>query len=139
MHVKGVASVAVLAVFLIVLSSAACGHTEITPEEQFESGRRYATGEGVPQDDAEAVRRYRLAAEQGHAVAQGRLGVMYSNGDGVPRDYAEGVRWLRLAAEQGDATAQFNLGAMYRTGPRRPGGRRRSRALVSASRRAREC
>ena len=30
----------------------------------------YATGEGVPKDDAEAVRWYRLAAEEGNASAQ---------------------------------------------------------------------
>ena len=33
-------------------------------------GRMYANGEGVPEDDAEAVRWYRLAAEQGYAAAQ---------------------------------------------------------------------
>ena len=33
-------------------------------------GWMYATGEGVLQDDAEAVRWYRLAAEQGYAGAQ---------------------------------------------------------------------
>ena len=37
---------------------------------QFNLGVRYATGEGVPQDDAEAVQWYRLAAEQGLANAQ---------------------------------------------------------------------
>ena len=35
----------------------------------------------MPQDDAEAVRWYRLAAEQGHVSAQNNLGVMYSTGD----------------------------------------------------------
>ena len=37
----------------------------------------YASGEGVPEDDAEAVRWYRLAADQGHADAQYNLGWMY--------------------------------------------------------------
>ena len=45
----------------------------------------YSRGEGVPEDDAEAVRWYRLAAEQGFAAAQSNLGVMYDNGNGVPR------------------------------------------------------
>ena len=36
---------------------------------QFNLGFRYATGEGVPEDDAEAARWFRLAAEQGHASA----------------------------------------------------------------------
>ena len=76
----------------------------------------YANGEGVPQDYAEAVRWYRLAAEQGNASAQHNLGLMYANGEGVPQDYAEAVRWYRLAAEQGNASAQVNLGAKYATG-----------------------
>ena len=70
----------------------------------------------MPEDDAEAVRWYRLAAEQGHAAAQFTLGNMYDEGEGVPEDDAEAVRWYRLAAEQGHAAAQFNLGNMYTGG-----------------------
>ena len=40
----------------------------------------YANGRGVEQDDAEAVKWYRLAAEQGGAAAQFNLGWMYANG-----------------------------------------------------------
>ena len=70
-----------------------------------------------PQDDAEAVRWYRLAAEQGDAAAQVNLGVDVLKTDGVsPRDDAEAVRWYRLAAEQGDANAQYSLGSMYENG-----------------------
>ncbi len=76
----------------------------------------YRQGRGVPQDDAEAVRWYRLAAEQGHASAQYNLGVMYADGRGVPQDDVEAVRWFQLAAEQGYAGAQYNLGVMYGTG-----------------------
>ena len=63
----------------------------------------YNNRRGVPQDDAEAVKWYRLAAEQGYAEAQSNLGVMYNNGRGVPQDDAEAVKWYRLAAEQGYA------------------------------------
>ena len=49
-------------------------------EAQNNLGVMYATGEGVPEDDAEAVRWYRLAAEQGYAVAQFNLGNMYEIG-----------------------------------------------------------
>ena len=59
------------------------------------------------EDDAEAVRWYRLAAEQGHASAQFNLGLMYARGLGVSEDDAEAVRWYRLAAEQGHASAQY--------------------------------
>ena len=55
---------------------------------------------------------YRLAAEQGDAVAQFNLGVMYDEGDGVPQDYATALKWYRLAAEQGHADAQQQYGEL---------------------------
>ena len=79
-------------------------------------GLKYGAGQGVPKDDAEAVRWYRLAAEQGNAGAQSSLGWMYANGVGVPEDDAEAARWYRLAAEQGDYSAQGNLGRLYANG-----------------------
>ena len=69
----------------------------------------YRDGRGVREDDEEAVRWYRRAAEQGHAPAQTNLGWMYENGRGVRRDRVEAVRWYRLAAEQGNADAQRAL------------------------------
>ena len=60
---------------------------------QFNLGVMYLNGRGVPQDDAEAVKWHRLAAEQGYASAQFNLGVMYLNGRGVPQDDAEAVKW----------------------------------------------
>ena len=82
-------------------------------DAQFDLGFMYATGRGVPQDDVEAVRWYRLATEQGHARAQITLGVMYATGRGVPQDDVEAVRWYRLATEQGHASAQYLLGFAY--------------------------
>jgi TPR repeat protein len=61
----------------------------------------YANGKGVKQDDAEAVRWYRKAAEQGNAKAQFNLGVMYDLGKGVKQDDAEAVKWYRKAAFSG--------------------------------------
>ena len=89
---------------------------EGTAWARYNLGLMYATGRGVPQDHAEAVRWYRLAAEQGHAGAQFNLGYMYSAGRGVPQDHAEAVRWYGLAAEQDYANAQRNLGIMYADG-----------------------
>ena len=39
-------------------------------EAQFHLGEKYDTGLGVTQDDKEAVKWYRLSAEQGYAKAQ---------------------------------------------------------------------
>ena len=63
--------------------------------------RTCANGEGVPEDDAEAVRWYRMAAEQGLAPAQFILGLMYANGEGVPQNYVRAYAWFNLAAAQG--------------------------------------
>jgi TPR repeat protein len=58
----------------------------------------YASGNGVLQDYQEALKWYRLAAEQGHAKAQLNLAVMYGNGQGVARDYALAYMWAYVAA-----------------------------------------
>ena len=67
---------------------------------QVNLGNMYRTGEGVPQDYAEAMRWYRLAADQGHAAAQFNLGVMYTDGNGVPQDYVQAHMWFNLAASR---------------------------------------
>jgi len=51
-------------------------------------------------DYAEALRLFRLAADQGHPIGQFQLGVLYSNGFGVTRDYVEGYKWMSLSAAQ---------------------------------------
>ena len=58
------------------------------------------------------MRWYRLAAEQGHPIAQFTLGVRYDTGCDIPRDAAETLRWYRLAAEQGHAFAMIKVGHM---------------------------
>ena len=63
-------------------------------------GVMYINGEGVPQDDTEAVRWYRLAANQRHAGAQLNLGVKYRDGEGTPQDFVEAHMWTNLAALQ---------------------------------------
>jgi len=83
---------------------------------QIALGVRYANGLGTTKDDAEAVKWFRMVADQGDAVAQSNLGVMYAIGRGIPKDDAEAVKWYRKAAEQGNAIAQGNLGWMYANG-----------------------
>jgi TPR repeat protein len=83
---------------------------------QFNLGRAYEDGNGVPKNDDSAVKWYRKAADQGNAEAENRLGVMYRTGLGVNRDKEEAVRWYHKAAKQGNAQAMFNLGASYYNG-----------------------
>jgi hypothetical protein len=87
-----------------------------TPIAQSNLGVSYEHGTGVVQNPAEAVRWYRLAADQGYAHAQYNLGVYYEDGTGVAQDVAEAVRWYRLAADQGYARAQYNIGVCYENG-----------------------
>ena len=58
----------------------------------------YEDGKGVARDYAEAVKWYRLAAEQGDATGQINLGAMYYQGRGVAQDYVRAYMWADLAA-----------------------------------------
>lgn len=64
----------------------------------------------------EAVKWYRLAAEQGYSEAQLALGHCYDSGHGVEENDSEAVKWYTLAAEQGDAVAQRTLAYCYKYG-----------------------
>ena len=68
----------------------------------------HSLGEGVPENDAEAVRWYRLAAEQGNASAQYSLGIMYAYGNGVPLNTVRAYVWFSVAAAQGKESARTN-------------------------------
>ena len=72
----------------------------------------YKKGLGVPQDYAETLKWYRLAANQGHTNARFNLALMYDKGEGVLKDFVEAAKWYRLAADRGDAGGQFSLGGM---------------------------
>jgi len=56
-------------------------------------GVRYARGQGVPQDYAQAVSWYRKAADQVSPKAQNNLGFMYRDGRGVAQDYVAAHKW----------------------------------------------
>ncbi len=75
-----------------------------------------AAGQGVPQDDAEAVLWWRLAADRRGAFAQVRFAWLVAEGKGVQQDFAEAVRWWRRAPDQGHPLEQFSLGTAYWVG-----------------------
>ena len=70
-------------------------------DAQYNLAVMYANGQGVPQDYAEAVRWFRLAAERGAANAQYALGLMYERGHGLSQDYILAHMWFDLSAAQG--------------------------------------
>lgn len=57
----------------------------------------YMEGECVEKDPAEAVKWFRLAAEQGLAGSQTTLAMMYEQGNGVEQDAEEAKKWYAKA------------------------------------------
>jgi hypothetical protein len=64
----------------------------------------------VNQGDSEAVRWYRIAANQVNANTQFNLGLRYVEDQGVDQNDKEAMRWYRMAADQGLSDAQINAG-----------------------------
>ena len=54
----------------------------------------------MPQDHAEAVRWFRLAADQELTVAQYNLGIAHGAGRGVQQDFVSAYMWLHLAVSR---------------------------------------
>ena len=61
-----------------------------------------AEGRGVKQDDVEAVKWYRQAAEQGDAKAQVMLGFSYILGKGVQLNKSLAKEWFGKACDNGE-------------------------------------
>jgi hypothetical protein len=74
----------------------------------------YATGDGEPKDNAEAVSWYRKAAEQGNPNAQHNLGMMYLEGVGVQKDEIEALAWYNVCAASGIDITVTNRAALER-------------------------
>ena len=60
-------------------------------------GTIYDFGQGVPQDDAEALKWYLQAAEAGNGNGQYRAASIYARSRQVPPDYVQAYKWLTLA------------------------------------------
>jgi TPR repeat protein len=83
---------------------------------QYYMAQMYRKGDGVTQDDKEALRWYRKAAVQEYRLAQFNLGWMYDTGQGVEANPEEAIAWYGEAAKQGDPYGPFNIGIFYYTG-----------------------
>ena len=79
-------------------------------------GLRYADGEGVEANDAEAAKWLGRAAQKGNALAEYRLGTLYEKGLGVPIDMEIAADWYAKAAELGNVKAMHNLAVAYANG-----------------------
>jgi hypothetical protein len=69
----------------------------------------HSKGYGVPQDESETIRWYRLAAEQLQPQAQNNLGFMYVNEEGGPKGDVLSLMRLKLAVESGYRAANYSV------------------------------
>jgi TPR repeat protein len=76
----------------------------------FRLGLMYATANGVPRDDFEAVRWYRKGANAGNPASTVALAYMTLDGRGTDKNPQEAVRLLRAAADAGNLDAMWRLG-----------------------------
>ncbi|MCQ2079803.1 MAG: AAA family ATPase [archaeon] len=82
---------------------------------QCQLGWLYHTG-ALGEKDQEAMKWYRLAAEQGDGTAQNNIGVLYESARGVPESPYEAAKWYKRASDSGNAFGMLNMGRLYYTG-----------------------
>jgi putative methionine-R-sulfoxide reductase with GAF domain len=76
------------------------------PAAEYALGMRYASGNGVKQDDKEAAAWFIKAAENGNVKAQATMGTRYWGGRGVPASLTQAYFWTVLARAAGDQNSK---------------------------------
>jgi GAF domain-containing protein len=69
-------------------------------------GLHYVNGDGVKQDEHEAVHWFTKAAEQGNVSAQSKLGSIYFRGRDIAQNLNQAYFWMVLARAGGDETSK---------------------------------
>jgi hypothetical protein len=77
-------------------------------------GWMYFNGLGVTKDMAESKRWYKMAAEQGYALAEFQIGYIDENSD--PKDYADALKWYTKAVDDGEIRGYASIGKLYENG-----------------------
>ena len=84
---------------------------------QYKIGTQYYNGKDREQNYEKAFRWYTRAANQNHAEAQYKTGLMLSLGIGMEKqDDKKAFKWLLKAANQNNSSAQCMIGNMYYSG-----------------------
>ena len=86
------------------------------PSAQNALAARYQHGKGIQQNDGEALKWYRKAAERNFSLAQSNLAWMLENGRGVDKDPVSAFFWYKLAAQNADVNGQYQLALLYEQG-----------------------
>jgi TPR repeat protein len=96
-------------------------------EAQYELGKQYEGGAGVPLDDGEAMAWYLKAANNTKMYSEHILdhpsrkaayaiAKMYEEGRGVPKNDETALAWIIKAAEMGDSEAPWDIANRYAKG-----------------------
>jgi len=96
-------------------------------DAQFVLGNMYFFEWGLPEDDTEISKWYRMADDQVIATIESNLGTVNDDNRVIPendnspvnwyrKNAVEAAKWYKKAAEQGHAKAQFYLGDIYHRG-----------------------
>lgn len=79
-------------------------------------GQMLLDGDGVKADPVQAIRWFRKAAGQNHAMAINMIGRCYDLGWGVAVDKGRAAQWFRAAADRGLDWGQYNLATLLALG-----------------------
>lgn len=89
-----------------------CAEEENDPESQYKLGSMFYQGQIIKKPDFKrAVVYFTLAARNGYAPAQSKLGLLYWRGEGIEKDMNQAFKWLYLAQEPTDLRWFYKAGA----------------------------
>jgi TPR repeat protein len=83
---------------------------------QFYLGLMYRNGRGVPKDDAQAVKWYLKASQNGSRIAEYNMALIYDDPKSSVYNLKQALIWYQDGAKNGDASSQVNLGYKYAHG-----------------------
>lgn len=87
---------------------------------QYRLGVLYYNGQGIPEDEKQAIFWWKKAAAQGHAESMYQLGSAYLFGSSTAKFVSdpdrEAATWYFQAASAGHADAQYHLGLLFLAG-----------------------
>jgi TPR repeat protein len=87
------------------------------PQSQTLLALAYHSGALLKNDEVEALRLLRLAAEKGYMPAEESLGIYYAAGIGMEKpDPQAALKWYTAASQKGSVDATTNIGSMYASG-----------------------
>ena len=90
------------------------------PQAQYRLGTLHYLGQGIPEDEKQAIYWWKKAANQGSADAMFQLGSAFLFGNQtakiVPDPDREAATWFFQAASAGHADAQYHLGLLFLAG-----------------------